>query len=404
MAQKGGSKGDKEPPPAPTTDRPPFSFGASPPPHGVPTYNRPNELTQDKLNLPDPKRRKPNNNAASAKDHTPTSQATKPAKTAMPQVSMPQAAITQAAMSQAAMSQVAMPQAQRPDTSFKCQVAQCEGAKKGFPTKEALTKHNDQVHKEKDPEDPLAFAMEQARKRLGLDAHGKLIVKEKVTEMAKSPASQVMKQSLSAQGPTTNKLEGGTPMSRSLTGHLSTGDGPKTPASDVAGAASKASLSKLQSKTRPATLEEPSDPDSSWQSLEVTQEDLRNLFPLPSDLQGSMNLNSLTPASTISSSTIKSEKNSPKANESTDIDMVKINNESENWLPPAFFHDMDVDPRTFKFPDDDRLSMDWETLFPPKSQPEKEAKTIKGMMGKKRARPTVEDPVFDVSLFAYNPN
>ena len=383
VAQKSANKSDKEPPPAPTTDRPPFPFGASPSPHGVPTYNGPNELTQEKLNPPDPnKRRKTNSNAAGAagsgaKDQISPNQAAKPSKTATPQVS-------------------------RTETSFKCPVPQCEGAKKGFPTKEALAKHHDQVHKEKDPEDPLAFAMEQARNSLGLDAQGKSNNKRKAAEMENPPTSESMKQSLSAQGPTTNKLEAGTPMSRSLTGHPRTGDGPKTLASDLVGAASKATPSKQQSTARRDGHEE-DDPNLLWQSSRVTQEALRDLFPLPSDVQGSMNFNSLTPASTISTTTTKSEKNSPKANESTDIDVVMVNNEPKNWLPPAFFNDVDVD-QSFIFPDDDTLSMSWETVLPPKTQTEKVTKTLDGKLAKKKPRNTVDDPVFDVNLFSFNPN
>ena len=325
-------KEEKEPP-APTTDKPPFPFGSSPP-HGVPTYDKNLiELTQDKLVLPENKRRKTANKTA-----TPVQS----------QTSTPQPAKA-----------VAPPPKQEP--AFKCPVQGCEYSRKGFIAGEQLAFHCEQAHKEKDPEDALAFALEQARTSLNLDASGKSIPKP--VKMEKSLSAQPMKKSASTQGPTP-KMEGGTPMSRGTT-HMSNLGAPRTPQSMNRGIENKATPKLTPNKPESTASKEPVTPEP-WADLGTTPQELAERFPTIEALQGAMDWTSLTPASTLATS--KSAQSTPRS-DIVDTDAVKIRTDNGGWIPASFYSDcytMNVDT---SFVDDDILSMEWEEAFPPPPPP-----------------------------------
>ena len=346
---------EKEPP-APTTDKPPFAIGASLP-HGIPTYGQQiPELTQDKLVMPQPKRRKTEKDNQSAKTTSPV-----PAPTKRPAAAPP-----------------------KPEPAFKCQVTGCEHGKKGFMTSDDLQRHVEEAHKEKDPEDPLAFVLEQARNALGLDVNGKPVQKEKPIKMEKSLSAQPMKQSASAQGPTP-KLEGGTPMSRGTT-HLSQMGGPRTPQPMVKPAENKATPRSGHGRTdHPTPSREPATPDP-WTDIGLMPQDLAAHFPAIGDVQGTLSVTSLTPSSTLAT---KSDKETPKSDIGEDAS-IKINIESDSWLPPGFLmdcYDRDIDT---SFVNDDVLGMDWETAFP--------SSTHDAKKGKKRSA----DTDFRSDLFGFS--
>ena len=348
---------DKDPPPAPTTHKPPYPLGASPPPHGIPTYGQSvPELTQDKLALPPAKKRKLGPGQEQSK----------------------------AAASTAARGKQQFPQQTNLEGAFKCSVPGCERAKKGFMTIEALAQHIEEAHKEKDPENPLAFALEQARHALGLDDNGKAAAKDRPAKMEKSLSAQPMKQSLSAQGPTP-KLEGGTPMSRGTT-HMSSLGAPRTPQPVGKLVESKGTPKSSQGRAGPATpSREPVTPDP-WNDIDMTPQDLASQFPTLADVQGSLGLSGLTPASTLAT---KSDKNTPKSDIGEDAS-IKINIDADSWLPPGFMmdcYDQNIDT---SFANDDVLAMDWDTVF--------SSSTDAKQRGKKRD----PDDAFRTDLFSLN--
>ena len=367
---------DKEAPPAPTSPKPPFQFGGSPPPHGVPAYHGPNELTQDKLNLP--KRRKANptadGNAEMNKSQGGAGILSHNAKAVSPLVS-------------------------RTEAAFKCAAPGCEYAKKGFSTADALAKHIDEVHREKDPEDPLLFVLDQAKLGLGLDSQGKLSTKRKGSEMERVVSSQPVKQSLSVQGLNALRMEGGTPMSRLPTSQAGSVGAMRTPQGTPS--------------TKPATLEdrptpqmtgharveairasskEPLTPPDLWVDAGISPAELSNSFPAISDLQGCPSLNSLTPDSTVSGN--KSEKNSPKAGSDVEeMDGIEINIESDSWFPASIFQEAMSTQYDNSFVNDDILNEDWETVFPPNP-------VVTNRPGKRQKLLADDDFAFDTNLFS----
>ena len=357
--QKNHNRSEREPPPAPTSDKPPFSLFA-PPPHGVPTYIRPNDLTPNKLHLPTKRRKLDQPNAATP----PPAQSSKPT-----------------------------PPPVRQDFQFKCKVVGCDGAKQGFATADALAKH-EQIHREKEPKDPLAFALEQAKQGLGLDEEGKLVVKEGGAKMEKSMSAQSMKPSLSNQGSTPAKLEGGTPMSRATTSQRShPGNAPQDTMASKSAQAQLAKSGHLKPDAAGPGLSD-SLSSSPWSNASMTPADLSAMFPTLADLHGAFGSTTLTPASTLSGG--KSEKGTPKEVGSDDA-FCKINDDQDDWLPPSFFGDVKHFGVDASFANDDVLGMDWETVFPP-DQPA----PTKGGKKDKQPRYTVENPRFDNTLFSYD--
>jgi hypothetical protein len=317
-------KSEKEPS-APISEKPPFGLPVASPPHGVPTYN-PNmhDLTPDKLVLPDNKRRKTNNQV--------------PVKTQPTAQPMKQS-----------VSQI------KSEPAFKCNVPGCEFIKKGFTSRDTLERHIDDAHKEEDPENPLEFALEQARLALNLDNNGKAMPRSQ--KMEKSLSAQPMKKSISTQGPTP-KMEAGTPMSRGTT-HMSNLGAPRTPQST-----SKALEKSTPTKDSRREPSSPSSPGSSWNDAMITPADLRAAFPTLETIQGALDLNGLTPASTLASG--KSERNTPNSDvyDTENSNGVKIYTDNVKWVPKSFYHeaiDIDIDP---SFVNDDILGMEWEEAFP----------------------------------------
>ena len=102
----------------------------------------------------------------------------------------------------------------------------------------------------------------------------------------------------------------------------------------------------------------------------MTPQDLAAHFPSMGDIQGSLSVSSLTPASTLGS---KSEKDTPKSDIGEDAS-IKINIDADPWLPSGFLmdcYDRDIDS---SFVNDDILGMDWETAFPKSDEPRQRVK------------------------------
>lgn len=198
-------------PAAPTTTHAPFPFGSLSP-QGVPQiYAAKNELTSDKLVLPVSKKRKNNNNQASA-GSTPAQRQGTPATKSSP-APKPSSPEIQRAPAVPALA--------------KCTVEGCDRSRAGFATKEDLEKHeveaHDPTHNIKDPMDAAMYAIESMRLVLGLDENGKCKAVVQETEQDKGvPQAPTMKTTASSQG---IKQETATPMSRNPT---QTGPSPST--------------------------------------------------------------------------------------------------------------------------------------------------------------------------------
>ena len=185
-------KGNNNPPAAPTTSQNPFSFGSQSP-QGVPQIYVPkkNELTQEKLVLPNKKRK--------------GNQAGSPA-IAQP---LPGTHVASAANK-------VSPEAQRTPVApmFRCKAPNCQHP--AFGSKEMLDKHTKEAHeiKEEKITDPLEFALQSLRDVLNLDDEGKSRPVE-----AKGPESlqaTSMKTTASSQG--MKKEVAGTPTSKTVAG------------------------------------------------------------------------------------------------------------------------------------------------------------------------------------------
>jgi hypothetical protein len=378
--QRSSSSRDNKAPPPPTSDKPPFSFGAqSPPPDGVPQAYGPNGPTQDKLSIPSKKKRKGDNQS-----NTP--------------VSTPVQLQTLGA--------AASPQMPRAEPVRTCSVGGCELSKKAFTTFEELRAHIDTAHKPKEPtvDNPLEWALEGVRLSLGLKEDGTTDprTREKDLKVEKPASSLPMKISASAQGLTPGKMDlvGGTPMSRGQTGHTSNLGFPRSPQPGFVnvktpGSDSKAPLLKLGQVAAPlpAAKRSSSPTADPWVDVSMSPAAISACFPSPADLEPYRSI-ILTPATTISS--IGSEKNSPKSNIGEN-DLLNISLESENWLPQGWFDDV-IDPNISALNmHDDLLSMDWETAFPPRPEEIKEAQPKS--KGAKKDSCSFE---FNIDLFRIN--
>lgn len=368
-------------PAAPTSDKPPFSF-ESPQPRGdgVPKYNeRPNELTRDNLKLPANKRLKKNDATASPVNTPPK---------------LPTVAATPPGP------KLASPPMPRVEPLLSCPEPAC--AKKTFSTAEALQSHTEEFHREKDPEDPLAYCLENVRRGLGLDNSGKLANKDSNAKMERSISSQAMKQSASSQGRTPVKVETGTPMSRTATNNASNLGLPRTPQDMATSKSSGPDVTPGKTPggkgntSAPPSKEPLTPPPDLWSGVGMSPAELAKCFPSMEKLSATISqysLVGLTPASTLSSN--KSEKNSPKPEPEetlpSDMDVP-----ASSWMPNSFFadttRDMDVDGM---FQNDDIMAFSWDQLFP-KEEPQKDknGKVIRKKKG------TVDSPTFDTSLFS----
>lgn len=330
--QRNQSNQGSRAPPAPTSDKPPFSFGPQSP-HGVPRYGPPT-LTADQLVLPN-KRRKSNHHQSTPGSTPAPAQEAKstpqPMKLASPEV----------------------PKAVIPQMSFKCGVSTCPSGQKGFTTQMELEEHNINEHEPKEEviEDPVEFALESMRIALGLDENGKSKAQKETLEAPK------MTTSLSSQSHSAIKQEVSTPMARAST---QTGPSPasnllktpqtlsgiKSPASDARSVAQegkakngKGSQTLLKESTPP-----PFDP---WAGSSISSEDIVSAWSSIADMN-SMSFTKiqmgLTPSSTFSSGNEKSEKNSPRPSDISENDAVKINidvgkDDKDDWIPGEWFED-----------------------------------------------------------------
>ena len=282
------------------------------------------------------------------------------------------------------------PQIPKVEVVFRCPAHNCEFSKKGFATADALARHAEEVHREKDPEDPLAYMLDQAKLVTGLDSQGKVITKSKASGMEKSVSSQPMNHSLSVQS--------GTPMSRLSTSQPGSVGGMRTPQgtpSTKLGSLDEKSTPQRTSQTRLEVIQqsskEPLTPPDLWGDVGISPAELSNSFPSLSEIQGCPSLSSLTPESTSSSN--KSEKNSPKASDIGENDGLEINMDFE--MPPSISREVwDTQYDSF-FVNDDIFTSDWETAF--QSDP-----VIAGNKGGKRNRLSADDNFpFDASLFSF---
>lgn len=220
-------------PAAPTTSHAPFLFGSQSP-QGVPHFfGGKNELTQEKLVLPVAKKRKGNNQGASAASTPAQAQATPATKSSpLPKADPPGSQCTAAA------------------PTIKCSVPGCETGRIGFASKADLDKHVVESHEPKEPviKDPLdaaAYAIEGMRLALNLDESGKskpIIQQPK----AEPPQAQAMKKTLSAQGV---KQDVSTPMSR-----IPTQVGPSPSSNPLRTPQTAASETKATGKDRKTVL------------------------------------------------------------------------------------------------------------------------------------------------------
>ena len=333
-------------PDAPTSENHPDSFhNISPPrgaPNGVPTYapTSLNGLTSDHLVLPEKRKRKLNNvnNQEHLKPEFPT-QAPKLNNANNQQHIKPQFP-TQAP-------KPASPPMIRPEVLFRCTHLGCEYQRKPFPTGELLARHIEDAHKEKEPEDGLQFALDMARQALGLDINGNSI---KVPAMEKSASAQTMKKSVSSQSQAL-RVEGGVSMSRGTTQTSNLGL-PRTPQS------MSRSWDKAVAGKADVTKDLPT-PDS-WADCPVTPVELARLFPLPEAVQGTLDMASLTPASTLASG--KSERNTPNSDVADNI--AVFNEDVGSRIPPSFSNDLLGFGQPFSLMDDDILDMSWDEAFP----------------------------------------
>lgn len=333
---------DSRPPAAPTTSQAPFSFAAhSPPPHGIPQAYGPGGLTQDQLKPPPTKKQK--RNQAGSTVTTPAQVGT-PGASGSPRIEK---------------------SPQLPQPKILCPVSDCSLHKQGFVTEDELAKHTAEVHDVKEPiiDDPLMWALENVRIGLNLDENGKVKLKEK-----SGPVE--MKLSASNQGQTPIKMEGGTPMSRTVTQNGYTGD--------------SKSVSKIpeEGKKSDAGKDALSPPQDAWENVAISPAQLSASFPTLSDLQSTLSFSGLTPSSTSSG---KSEKNSPKPSDIGEDDSLKINIETEGWVPPEFYGDI-LDPLFDEsMLTDDILSMPFDDVF-----------------GKAKGGDDWQSEEFDPSLFLIN--
>ncbi|KAI0402734.1 hypothetical protein F4802DRAFT_608558 [Xylaria palmicola] len=158
MHQRNNSRSG-QPPAAPTTAQPPFSFGAQSP-DGRPTYpGGPPAVTQENLQLPARKKPKSEMRAGMGINQN------GPSTNASPQVqklSSPEMSKRQGAA-----------EARPPTSQFVCTDQYCDFRSIGFPSEEALRKHMEEEHV-KPALDPMKFAADGLAKVLGLNADGKV--------------------------------------------------------------------------------------------------------------------------------------------------------------------------------------------------------------------------------------
>lgn len=161
LHQRSNSKGG-QPPAAPTTAQPPFSFGAHMSPTGQPTYFNTPAVTQENL-IPPPARKKiktgPGPQQHSQQVSSPAVSQAGPS----PQVKARSPELKRQAQAESTR------QPARP--SFICPDTACDRHKAGFSSQQALDAHHQEEHV-KPYENPEKFALDTLAEMLGLDGQG----------------------------------------------------------------------------------------------------------------------------------------------------------------------------------------------------------------------------------------
>ena len=360
--QKSHADNSNRAPAAPTTSHAPFAFGAQSP-QGIPVYAK-NELTQEKLVLPEKKKRRYN----AASPATPAQTQTVPTVKSSPgpKAESPDAQRTPAA-----------PQV------IKCPVPDCQSGAAGFVSREDLEKHtfeaHDPTHNIKDPLDAARYAIESLQIALNVDENGKPkpVAQEPKSENVTLQAAP-MKTTVSSQG---FKQEAGTPMSRNPT---QTGPSPasnllktpqtaataKTPVSEAKtvgkDAVAVATSAPAETKVPPTAAPDP------WANSHVKPEWFKEVFGGVANLNRQVPMdivkewferNPLTPPTSPSSGS--AEKDSPhksdvSANDELGIKLVAT--EDQDWVMADWFDEsLHDDLANLEIPD--IMDMDWETAF-----------------------------------------
>ena len=381
--QRHHSARDSRPPAAPTSSQPPFPIGAASP-HGVPQAYGPNDLTQEKLNWPPAKKRKPNQSGSAAS--TPAQPLGTPGSAASP-----------------LLTKLASPETQRQAgikadvearSTFKCTNDNCEYNTKGFTSQTELDRHITEAHELKEPpiEDPLSWALESLAHGLGLDSEGKRRSKGTDSSTTKKTAvAPNMQATLSKQGETPKpKHEAGTPATRTTTPMMrpptQTGSSPapsllKTPQTTnmkTPGPAASVTKSlpnrsgKGDSKATPAefvstSIQRSQMPPDLWADSSIRPADLLQCFggidTMPVIASFAHIQASLTPASTRSgsSSSRADKKDSPRESDISENDQLQINiaaDEDSNWNPFGLYDGLTGDMEDLRF-GEELVMMDW---------------------------------------------
>ncbi|KAI1773685.1 hypothetical protein F4818DRAFT_421423 [Hypoxylon cercidicola] len=217
MHQRSTSKGG-QPPAAPTTSQPPFSFGAQSP-NGQPTYIGKPAVTQEDLHLP--ARKKVKTGAQSGLGSR------GPSANSSPQVQK----APSPEMVKRSSSTDAKPAAK---LQFRCPDMHCEAHGIGFATDEALRAHHEEAHV-KPYEDPVGFVLSRTRDALGLDENGKSVGPPKVAYRPRESSSMQRQASAPGSKPTEpGKANGGKSGASKPESAARNGNGAAGPAQPVA--------------------------------------------------------------------------------------------------------------------------------------------------------------------------
>jgi hypothetical protein len=213
LHQRSSSKSG-QPPAAPTTAQPPFSFGAHMSPTGQPTYFNTPAVTQENL-IPPPARKK----AKTAPGPGPQPHSQQVSSPAISQAGpSPQVKAQSPELKRQAQAEPARPP---PRPSFVCPDSACDRHKAGFSSQQALDAHHQEEHV-KPYEDPEKFALDTLAEMLGLDGQGQPQHKPGGTADSSQLKAPRMAPSLSRQSQTSvAKPElGSTPMSRTASASM----------------------------------------------------------------------------------------------------------------------------------------------------------------------------------------
>lgn len=353
-------------PPAPTSDKPPYTFGlGAQSPHGIPVYG-PNELTQDNLKLPTNKKRKTNNQPTSSAS-TPAQQAGTPHQKPSPQVKIDPS-----------------PEVQRVPAPimYRCMVPNCSGGSVGLGSQNELDAHNVDVHQPKEPviEDPLQFSLEQMRFALNLDDNGKAKPKANGATVPDKLGASTMNKSSSMHGTPAMKQETATPMSRAPT---HTGPSPASHLLKTSQASGniKTPMSETKSLLKDGVAAKAPNPlivtEDPWADSLIQQDTIHEAFSGLSSLNGPKAWTKiqdyhLTPESMSSDNTT-----SPRPSDISENDLVKINMDmsvdDKSWIPVSWSDPMMTELEELDLGGENWAGgagagtgadmMDWETLF-----------------------------------------